>query len=113
MSDPPPATASRASRSDRLRAALARLRDPLLLAAALGLLVRMILAWRPLPFLDRLFVVDDAYYTLGIARNLARGLGPTAHGQILTTGFQPLLAWLELPASTREASPLTSMLSEI
>jgi len=36
------------------------------------------------------FLVDDAYYYLGVARSLALGLGPTFDGQTWTNGFQPL-----------------------
>ncbi|HEY8077749.1 MAG TPA: hypothetical protein VIF62_26670, partial [Labilithrix sp.] len=61
--------------------------------AATGLVLRILLLARPLDVVDRLFVPDDAYYTLSVARSLGRGLGPAIDGR-LTSGFQPLLAFL-------------------
>lgn len=52
---------------------------------------------RPLAKLDRIFVPDDAYYTLAISRSLAHFRGPTADGHTLTSGFQPLIAFLVAP----------------
>jgi hypothetical protein len=75
-------------------------------AVALGALVlRLALAARPAVVLDRLFIPDDTYYTLAIARSLARGLGPTVDGVHLTSGFQPLLAFLLVPVLRCSASP--------
>ncbi|MBX3231530.1 MAG: hypothetical protein KIT84_24120 [Labilithrix sp.] len=72
--------------------------------ALAGALVRLALAFRDETYLDRLFVPDDTYYTLAIARSIARGLGPSADGAHLTNGFQPLLAFLLVPiASLRGA----------
>lgn len=65
--------------------------------AALALALRGGIATRSLGQLDRLYVPDDTYYTLSIARSLAAGLGPTADGVTLTSGFQPLLAFLLVP----------------
>ena len=62
-----------------------------------GLAVRLVVGLRDLATVDRLFVPDQAYYTLSIARSLAQGLGPTADGVTLTNGFQPLLAFLTVP----------------
>jgi len=68
------------------------------LAIALGAFVlRMALVLRPVVVLDRLFAPDDTYYTLAIARSIARGMGPTVDGIHLTSGFQPLLAFLLVP----------------
>lgn len=64
---------------------------------AAGLLLRVAVLVRSLPVLDRLFVPDDTYYTLSIARSLARGNGPAADGRTLTSGFQPLQAFLLVP----------------
>ncbi|WP_394836913.1 hypothetical protein LVJ94_08390 [Pendulispora rubella] len=66
--------------------------------AAAGLLLRLLLVVRDATVLDRLFVPDDTYYTLGIARGLARGWGPSIDGTQLTNGFQPLIAFLVAPA---------------
>ncbi len=52
---------------------------------------------RPLPVLDRVFIPDDTYYTLSIARSIAHGHGPTTDGHTLTSGFQPLIAFLMVP----------------
>lgn len=55
-------------------------------------------ATRPQVFLDRMFVPDDTYYTLTIARSMARALGPSVDGgRHLTSGFQPLVAFLLVP----------------
>lgn len=62
-----------------------------------GFLLRAAVLARSLPVLDRLFVPDDTYYTLSIARSLARGDGPAADGHTLTSGFQPLQAFLLVP----------------
>ena len=65
--------------------------------AAVALALRLGLASRPATLLDRLFVPDDTYYTLAIARSIARGLGPSADGAHPTSGFQPLIAFLVVP----------------
>jgi 4-amino-4-deoxy-L-arabinose transferase-like glycosyltransferase len=69
---------------------------PYLFALAAAAL-RVALALRDLDVIDRLFVPDDTYYTLAVARSLARGLGPSVDGEHLTSGFQPLLAFLLAP----------------
>jgi hypothetical protein len=63
--------------------------------AGLGLRVAVLL--RPLEVVDRLFIPDDTYYTLTIARSMAHGHGPTVDGSTLTSGFQPLLGFLLTP----------------
>ncbi|OGD21796.1 MAG: hypothetical protein A2W03_11605 [Candidatus Aminicenantes bacterium RBG_16_63_16] len=74
---------------------------PFLAALAVSLVIgaalRIGIVTRSLDILDRLFVPDDTYYTLSISRSLANGLGPTADGTTLTSGFQPLLAFLIVP----------------
>jgi hypothetical protein len=40
---------------------------------------------------------DDAYYYLGVARNLARGAGSTFDGINPTNGYHPLWCWLLVP----------------
>lgn len=80
---------------DRLPAVRAPWRT-LLLIGALSLLIRLGLSLRDLDALDRLFVPDDTYYTLSIARSLGLGNGPIAHTQP-TNGFQPLTAFLLAP----------------
>ncbi|SPH16753.1 hypothetical protein DEA8626_00264 [Defluviimonas aquaemixtae] len=67
---------------------------PSLLVASL---IVVLFGLRPLDILDRLFVPDDTYYTLTIARSLAMGEGPVASHGTLTSGFQPLIAFLMVP----------------
>src|SRR5512139_2518914 len=76
---------------------------------AIGLTLRVLIVSRNLDVLDRLFVPDDTYYTLSIARSLANGLGPTANGVQPTNGFQPLLAFLMVPAFSLTANPDTGL----
>ena len=73
--------------------------DPIFRAVA-GAVVLLYLAaalFIPLAAIDALYLPDDTYYTLTIARNIAAGLGPTTDGVIQTTGFQPLIALLLQP----------------
>ncbi|WP_394847258.1 hypothetical protein LZC95_07295 [Pendulispora brunnea] len=85
---------------------LTRTRERVLAIAAAGLLLRLLLVVRDATVLDRLFVPDDTYYTLGIARGLARGWGPSIDGAHLTNGFQPLIAFLVAPAYWVTADPI-------
>jgi hypothetical protein len=70
----------------------------LLLAALLfaNFALRVALQIRPLEFIDDLAIPDDAYLSLTIARNIARGLGPL-YGLAPTNGFQPLYVFLMAP----------------
>jgi len=68
-----------------------------LLLTAVSLLLRLFLASQDLSFLDQIFILDDSYYTLSIARSMAKGLGPTVDGLVLTNGFQPLITLFQLP----------------
>lgn len=72
-------------------------RHACILIALAGAVLRLALSARNEVFVDRLFVPDDAYYTLSIARSIGRGFGPSADGVHLTNGFQPLLAFLLVP----------------
>jgi hypothetical protein len=65
--------------------------------ALVGLVLRLAAVARPVAVVDRLFVPDDTYYTLTIARSIAHGHGPTTDGTTLTSGFQPLLGFLMTP----------------
>lgn len=70
----------------------------LLALLALALLLRLLLAWAPFTYLaSRGSLVDDAFYSFSIARNLAAGRGPTADGIHPTSGFQPLYTFLLVP----------------
>jgi len=72
---------------------------PMVMIIALGVSVLIFLALSLQSFLhlDQLFLPDDTYYTLSISRNIARGLGPTTDGTIMTSGFQPLITLLQIP----------------
>jgi hypothetical protein len=59
--------------------------------------LRIPLAFRPAPELGGLPYTDDAFYLFSIARNLAKGLGPTVDGTHLTNGFQPLILLFYTP----------------
>ena len=63
----------------------------------LGFLLRLAVLVRPIGVIDRLFIPDDTYYTLSIARSIAHGHGPTVDGHTLTSGFQALLGFLLVP----------------
>jgi hypothetical protein len=73
-------------------------RPALWLGLSLGLIVTLLIGLQDPAHLDRLFLPDDTYYTLSISRSLAAGLGPTTDGIILTSGFQPLIALMQMPA---------------
>ncbi len=65
--------------------------------AALGVLWRLIFIFRDMPRLINFPLIDDTFYSLGIAKNLAMGLGFTHDGVIQTNGFQPLFVFLSAP----------------
>lgn len=70
-----------------------------------ALALRMAVFARPLPALDRIFVPDDTYYTLSIARSLGHLHGPSADGHTLTSGFQPLIAFVVAPVFQITGNP--------
>ena len=59
--------------------------------------------------IDKLFIPDDTYYTLTIARSLANGHGPTVDGHTLTSGFQALLGFLLVPVFWITDNPDTAL----
>ncbi len=65
--------------------------------AIVGFGLRVAVLVRPIGVIDRLFIPDDTYYTLSIARSIAHGHGPTVDGHTLTSGFQALLGFLLVP----------------
>ncbi|OGC91353.1 MAG: hypothetical protein A2W25_09250 [candidate division Zixibacteria bacterium RBG_16_53_22] len=67
---------------------------PFLLLANFAL--RLIVALRPLKYIDGLTLPDDTYLCLTLARNIANGLGPL-YGFDYTNGFQPLYVFLTAP----------------
>lgn len=58
--------------------------------------IRLIIALLPLKFIDGVIIPDDAYISLLIAKNIAKGLGPL-YGFGFTNGFQPLYVFLMVP----------------
>jgi hypothetical protein len=77
----------------------ARTRDrPVAYLLLLGLLLRLALAWAPFSYLaERGPLIDDAFYSLSTARNLASGHGLSADGLHETSGFQPLFTLALVP----------------
>ncbi|MBI5324620.1 MAG: hypothetical protein HZB41_05010 [Ignavibacteriae bacterium] len=43
-------------------------------------------------------IIEDAYYTFSVAKNLANGNNISADGESLTNGFQPLFTFMIVPA---------------
>jgi hypothetical protein len=100
---------ARGSRTEKVATSEPTRVSRICIALALGSLVlRLALIARPITILDRLFVPDDTYYTLAVARSLARGLGPSVDGTHFTSGFQPLLAFLLAPVLRLVDSPDTA-----
>ncbi len=63
-----------------------------------GLVLRLLISWAPFSWLaTRGPLVDDAFYSFSIARNLARGAALSADGVHATSGFQPLYTLLLAP----------------
>ena len=77
--------------------------------AILGFLLRLAVLLRPIGVIDKLFVPDDTYYTLTIARSIAHGHGPTVDGHTLTSGFQALLGFLLVPVYWLTDNPDTAL----
>ena len=74
-----------------------------------GFALRLAVLLRPIGVIDRLFIPDDTYYTLTIARSLARGNGPTVDGHTLTSGLQALLGFLMVPVFWVTDNPDTAL----
>jgi hypothetical protein len=72
-------------------------RSVVIVEVVLAAVLRIAVLARPLSVIDRVFLPDDTYYTLAISRSLAAGRGPSAGGQTITSGFQPLIAFLMVP----------------
>jgi len=83
-------------------------RAALIVVVAIALALRIAWLVRGTAVVDLLFVPDDTYYLLAIARSLAHGLGPTADGITWTSGFQPLAAFLLVPAFWIDLDGLTA-----
>jgi hypothetical protein len=74
-----------------------------------GFVLRLLVLLRPIGVIDRLFIPDDTYYTLTIARSIAHGHGPTVDGHTLTSGFQALLGFLLVPVYWLTDNPDTAL----
>jgi hypothetical protein len=70
----------------------------LLLAAGLALRLALVLPWDLPTLVDgKAILVDDSFYSLGVARHLWQGHGLTADGVHPTNGFQPMFVFLAVP----------------
>ncbi len=99
MTTAQPTTGERRMRAPQRAAGPGRhWRISLIIILAAAATLRLAVASRDLDLVDRMFVPDDAYYTLAIARSIAEGRGATVDGVTPTSGFQPLLAFLVAPA---------------
>lgn len=81
-----------------------------LLPRVIVALYASVLAWQAVVFrwdlVGRFWNVDDAFFYLTIARNIARGAGSTFDGIVTTNGYHPL--WMGVVASAfRLTGPLT------
>src|SRR5262245_57154945 len=76
---------------------------------SVGFGLRVAVFARPIGVIDKLFVPDDTYYTLTIARSIAHGHGPTVDGHTLTSGFQALLGFLMVPVYWLTDNPDTAL----
>ena len=71
---------------------------PFLLVLLPAVVLHLVLSSLSVEYLiSELFIVDDAFYSMKIARNIAAGLGTTFDGIHPTNGFQPLWVWLLVP----------------
>lgn len=60
-------------------------------------LLRLALLFRPEDLFHARPIIEDAYYSLSVARSLAYGHGLTVDGVHLTNGIQPLIVFLYAP----------------
>lgn len=78
------------------------------LLALMGLALIMLVA-RPMRLLVVQPFMEDTYYALSVARNLASGNGLTIDGTQWTNGFQPLFTFVESAAFLVSADTSTSL----
>jgi hypothetical protein len=64
---------------------------------AIGFLWRLWFSWRDYELIVSFPLIDDSFYALNIARNIALGNGMTHDGVNITNGFQPLFVFLAVP----------------
>ncbi|MFH1473786.1 MAG: glycosyltransferase family 39 protein [Candidatus Aenigmatarchaeota archaeon] len=62
----------------------------LVIIILLSFLIRLAISWQEVPELIEKIVLDDSFYVISVARNIALGNGVTYNGADVTNGFQPL-----------------------
>jgi hypothetical protein len=73
-----------------------RSRNVLYSLLGLNFILRVLVAVRPLKYIDGLTIPDDAYLAMTLAKNIGAGHGPL-YGHNFTNGFQPLYVFLIAP----------------
>ena len=73
------------------------IKNKLALILILSLIIRLIVAWQPVPILVERILLDDSLYGFSIAKNIALGNGITYNGIDVTNGLQPLWVFLISP----------------
>lgn len=63
----------------------------------IGFFWRLWFSWRDYELIVSFPLIDDSFYALNIARNIALGKGMTHDGVNITNGFQPLFVFLAVP----------------
>ena len=78
-----------------------------------GFVLRLAVLVRPIGVIDKLFIPDDTYYTLTIARSLANGHGPTVDGTRSPAGSRPCSAscWCRCSGSPTTPTPRSASIS--
>ncbi len=59
-------------------------------------LFKLYIALQPIEYIDSIFIPDDSYLSLTLAKNIANGMGPM-YGADYTNGFQPLYVFVMVP----------------
>jgi hypothetical protein len=62
----------------------------IVLVIVIGLTLRLLTAWQPVPLLIEKTLPDDSFYYFAIARNIIAGHGASINGLTPTNGFHPL-----------------------
>lgn len=62
----------------------------------LNFIFKLYIALQPFEYIDSMFIPDDSYLSLTIAKNIANGMGPV-YGTDMTNGFQPLYVFITVP----------------
>ena len=76
------------------------------------ILLLILVSLQPLSYhLSNLTLIDDGFYYLGYARNIAAGNGPTFDGLVETNGVQPLWTVLLILVASVQQDDLALMQS--